>query len=177
MPILSLPNLLTLSRILAIPAVVGTFYVSGDYARWFACALFSAAGVTDWLDGHMARRQSVSRAVPGAARRCCTCRRTGCLVVVSTATCAALAGHGWYGAPSGPCRVSVQSRSRFASCARVVIRGTSPRQAPWSSSSISFLVVNRRSPASPRDPPRQQQARRPKGTRLRDGHETRSFAP
>jgi cardiolipin synthase len=41
---------------LAIPAVVATFYVSGDYARWFACALFSAAAVTDWLDGHMARR-------------------------------------------------------------------------------------------------------------------------
>src|SRR5438045_4680424 len=36
--------------------VVATFYVPGDYARWFACALFSAAGVTDWLDGHMARR-------------------------------------------------------------------------------------------------------------------------
>jgi cardiolipin synthase len=52
----SLPNLLTLSRILAIPIVVATFYVSGDYARWFACALFSAAGVTDWLDGHVARR-------------------------------------------------------------------------------------------------------------------------
>ena len=56
MPITSLPNLLTLSRILAIPAVIATFYVPGDYARWFACALFSAAGVTDWLDGHMARR-------------------------------------------------------------------------------------------------------------------------
>ena len=53
---LNLPNLLTLSRILVIPAVIGTFYVSGDYARWFACALFSAAGVTDWLDGHVARR-------------------------------------------------------------------------------------------------------------------------
>jgi cardiolipin synthase len=52
----SLPNLLTLSRILAIPLVVATFYVSGDYVRWFACMLFSAAGVTDWLDGHMARR-------------------------------------------------------------------------------------------------------------------------
>ncbi len=52
----SLPNLLTLSRILAIPVVIATFYVPGDYARWFACALFSAAGVTDWLDGHMARR-------------------------------------------------------------------------------------------------------------------------
>jgi cardiolipin synthase len=52
----SLPNLLTLSRILAIPIVVATFYVQGDYARWFACAVFSAAGITDWLDGHMARR-------------------------------------------------------------------------------------------------------------------------
>jgi cardiolipin synthase len=55
-PLTSLPNLLTLSRILAIPIVIATFYVSGDYARWFACALFSAAGVTDWLDGHVARR-------------------------------------------------------------------------------------------------------------------------
>jgi cardiolipin synthase len=55
-PLTSLPNLLTLSRILVIPIVVGTFYVDGNYARWFACALFSAAGITDWLDGHMARR-------------------------------------------------------------------------------------------------------------------------
>ncbi|MGA8398457.1 MAG: CDP-diacylglycerol--glycerol-3-phosphate 3-phosphatidyltransferase [Stellaceae bacterium] len=52
----SLPNLLTLSRILAIPVVVATFYLDGDSARWFCCALFSAAGITDWLDGHMARR-------------------------------------------------------------------------------------------------------------------------
>ena len=56
MPLTSLPNLLTLSRILVIPVVVATFYVSGDYARWFGCALFAAAGLTDWLDGHMARR-------------------------------------------------------------------------------------------------------------------------
>jgi CDP-diacylglycerol---glycerol-3-phosphate 3-phosphatidyltransferase len=52
----SVPNLLTLSRILAIPIVIATFYIGGDYVRWFACVLFSAAGVTDWLDGHMARR-------------------------------------------------------------------------------------------------------------------------
>ena len=44
MPLTSLPNLLTLSRILAVPLVVASFYVPGDYARWFACALFSAAG-------------------------------------------------------------------------------------------------------------------------------------
>jgi cardiolipin synthase len=54
----SLPNLLTLSRILAVPVVVATFYVEGDYARWFGCALFTAAALTDWLDGHMARRWS-----------------------------------------------------------------------------------------------------------------------
>ena len=56
MPLTSLPNLLALSRILVIPVVIASFYVHGDYPRWFACALFSAAGVTDWLDGHMARR-------------------------------------------------------------------------------------------------------------------------
>ena len=56
MPITSLPNLLTLSRILVIPVVIATFYIPGDPARWFACALFSAAGLTDWLDGHVARR-------------------------------------------------------------------------------------------------------------------------
>jgi cardiolipin synthase len=55
-PLTSLPNLLTLSRILAIPVVVATFYLEGDFARWLGCALFSAAGFTDWLDGHFARR-------------------------------------------------------------------------------------------------------------------------
>lgn len=56
MPLRSVPNLLTLSRILVIPAVVGTFYVSGDPARWVGCALFATAGLTDWLDGRLARR-------------------------------------------------------------------------------------------------------------------------
>ena len=58
MALTSLPNLLTLSRILAIPVVIATFYVEGDFARWFGCALFTAAALTDWLDGHVARRWS-----------------------------------------------------------------------------------------------------------------------
>jgi cardiolipin synthase len=53
---MSLPNLLTVSRIVATPVVVASFYVPGAFARWVACALFTAAAVTDWLDGHMARR-------------------------------------------------------------------------------------------------------------------------
>ncbi|HKX08301.1 MAG TPA: CDP-diacylglycerol--glycerol-3-phosphate 3-phosphatidyltransferase [Stellaceae bacterium] len=52
----TLPNLLTLSRILAVPILVGTFYLPGPWAPWVACVLFSAAGITDWLDGHFARR-------------------------------------------------------------------------------------------------------------------------
>ena len=38
------------------PLLVGTFYLPGRWAPWVACILFSAAGVTDWLDGHFARR-------------------------------------------------------------------------------------------------------------------------
>jgi cardiolipin synthase (CMP-forming) len=55
-PLMSVPNLLTLSRIVAVPIVVALFYVPGNEARWLACVVFSAAGVTDWLDGHVARR-------------------------------------------------------------------------------------------------------------------------
>jgi cardiolipin synthase (CMP-forming) len=57
-PLTSVPNLLTLSRILAIPVVIATFYVEGDWARWIGCVLFTAAALTDWLDGHVARRWS-----------------------------------------------------------------------------------------------------------------------
>ncbi|GAA0584546.1 CDP-diacylglycerol--glycerol-3-phosphate 3-phosphatidyltransferase [Caenispirillum bisanense] len=52
----TLPNILTLSRILAIPAVVALFYIPGPVSQWIACALFVAAAVTDWFDGWLARR-------------------------------------------------------------------------------------------------------------------------
>jgi CDP-diacylglycerol---glycerol-3-phosphate 3-phosphatidyltransferase len=51
----SLPNLLTLSRILAMPLVVATFYLPTPLGPWIGCALFSIAGFTDWLDGKLAR--------------------------------------------------------------------------------------------------------------------------
>ncbi|MCR6629027.1 MAG: CDP-diacylglycerol--glycerol-3-phosphate 3-phosphatidyltransferase [Magnetospirillum sp.] len=54
----SLPNLLTLSRIVVIPLVVATFYVDGALARWIACGLFVAAAVTDWFDGYLARSRN-----------------------------------------------------------------------------------------------------------------------
>lgn len=51
----SLPNLLTLSRIVVIPLVVATFFMDGGVARWVACGLFVLAAVTDWFDGYLAR--------------------------------------------------------------------------------------------------------------------------
>jgi len=54
MPI-NLPNILTLSRIVAIPLVILTFYLPVPYGPWIGCALFTIAGVTDWLDGRLAR--------------------------------------------------------------------------------------------------------------------------
>jgi cardiolipin synthase len=57
---LALPNLLTYARIAAVPIVVGCMYASnildaGQSLRWLALAVFIAAGVTDILDGYLAR--------------------------------------------------------------------------------------------------------------------------
>jgi cardiolipin synthase (CMP-forming) len=54
----SLPNLLTLSRIVAIPLVVATFFFDDAGPRWAACGLFVAAAVTDYFDGHLARSRN-----------------------------------------------------------------------------------------------------------------------
>lgn len=51
----TLPNLLTLSRIAAIPLVIATFYLPAPYGPWIGCGLFALAGFTDWLDGRLAR--------------------------------------------------------------------------------------------------------------------------
>lgn len=53
--IATLPNILTLSRIVAIPAIIVTFYIEGPQAQWAALAIFVAAGITDFLDGYFAR--------------------------------------------------------------------------------------------------------------------------
>lgn len=51
----SLPNLLSLSRIAAVPLIVPLFYWPHPIADWLALALFAAAAFTDFLDGRIAR--------------------------------------------------------------------------------------------------------------------------
>jgi CDP-diacylglycerol--glycerol-3-phosphate 3-phosphatidyltransferase/cardiolipin synthase len=58
---LTLPNLLTWLRIVAIPLLVVLFYLPDAWVgahdkNLLACVLFSAAAITDWLDGYLARR-------------------------------------------------------------------------------------------------------------------------
>src|SRR5438876_3687961 len=50
-----LANLLTLSRIAAIPAVLGALYLPTGWGNWVAVVLFTLAGLTDLLDGYVAR--------------------------------------------------------------------------------------------------------------------------
>ncbi len=53
---LNFANILTMSRIAAIPAIVGLLLVQGLVWHWIALALFILACVTDWFDGYVARR-------------------------------------------------------------------------------------------------------------------------
>jgi cardiolipin synthase (CMP-forming) len=52
--ILNLPNLITLGRILLVPVVV--WAISSPGAMWIAFVLFVAAGISDAVDGFLAKR-------------------------------------------------------------------------------------------------------------------------
>jgi len=53
---LSLPNLLTYTRLAAVPALAAVmFFVEGEFGRWLAFGIFVAAAITDFLDGYIAR--------------------------------------------------------------------------------------------------------------------------
>ena len=53
---LNTANILTLSRIAAIPLVVACFWLDRGWSQWLSMALFVAAGITDYFDGYFARR-------------------------------------------------------------------------------------------------------------------------
>lgn len=58
---LNIPMLLTWLRIILIPLLVAVYYIPEGWIGWIgrdtaAMIIFVSAGVTDWLDGYLARR-------------------------------------------------------------------------------------------------------------------------
>lgn len=53
---LALPNILTYGRLVAVPVVAGLLqWPDEHWMRWTALGVFTAAGITDFLDGYLAR--------------------------------------------------------------------------------------------------------------------------
>jgi cardiolipin synthase len=58
---INVPNLITMSRIILIPLIIGLYYMPDEwlaleYRNFAATAVFVLAALTDWLDGYLARR-------------------------------------------------------------------------------------------------------------------------
>ena len=53
---MTIPNLLTIGRVIAVPLLVAAlFFLEGNEARWISVALFTLAAISDFLDGYLAR--------------------------------------------------------------------------------------------------------------------------
>ena len=53
---MNIPNQLTLLRIILIPVFVLVYYLPYSWSNLVACIIFSLAGITDVLDGYLARK-------------------------------------------------------------------------------------------------------------------------
>ena len=61
MTFFNVPNLVTMSRIILIPLIIGLYYLPDDWIaldnrNLVATMIFILAAATDWLDGYLARR-------------------------------------------------------------------------------------------------------------------------
>jgi cardiolipin synthase len=57
--IFNLPNNLTLFRIAIIPVIAALMFIPNAWAAWAALFFYTAACVTDWLDGYLARKMKI----------------------------------------------------------------------------------------------------------------------
>ena len=60
----TIPTLMTLTRIVAIPLIIGLYYLPMDMAQrnLWATVMFVVFALTDWLDGYLARKLNQSSA-------------------------------------------------------------------------------------------------------------------
>ncbi|KAL2549461.1 CDP-diacylglycerol--glycerol-3-phosphate 3-phosphatidyltransferase 1 [Forsythia ovata] len=57
--LLTLPTILTICRVAAVPLLVSTFYVDSWWGPTATTAIFVSAAITDWLDGYLARKMKL----------------------------------------------------------------------------------------------------------------------
>lgn len=60
MAIINIPNTITLVRMVLIPVFVLLFYLPFEWCYAASAVVFAVAGLTDWLDGYLARRLNQS---------------------------------------------------------------------------------------------------------------------
>lgn len=60
---ISIPNVLTLLRIVLVPVLVAVFYLPFENHLLVAAMVFGFAAITDWFDGYLARRLDQMTAV------------------------------------------------------------------------------------------------------------------
>ncbi|KAL9268862.1 CDP-diacylglycerol--glycerol-3-phosphate 3-phosphatidyltransferase 1, chloroplastic-like protein [Drosera capensis] len=60
--LLTLPTILTLGRVAAIPIFISTYYVNSWWGTAATTSIFIAAAITDWLDGYIARKMRLGTA-------------------------------------------------------------------------------------------------------------------
>lgn len=53
-----IPNILTVIRIFLIPIILYLIYVDTNYSRWLAFWVYFVSGITDFLDGYIARKNN-----------------------------------------------------------------------------------------------------------------------
>ena len=58
--LLTIPNILTLLRIALIPVFVVVYYLPYHWSALAGAVIFSLAGITDWVDGYLARKMGQS---------------------------------------------------------------------------------------------------------------------
>ncbi|XP_057480504.1 CDP-diacylglycerol--glycerol-3-phosphate 3-phosphatidyltransferase 2-like [Actinidia eriantha] len=60
--LLTLPTILTIGRVAAVPLLVGTFFMDSRWGTTATTSIFIAAAITDWLDGYIARKMRLGSA-------------------------------------------------------------------------------------------------------------------
>lgn len=56
---MNVPNMLSIFRLCLVPVFVVAYFSGAEHAQWYAVGIYAVATLTDYLDGHIARRYNL----------------------------------------------------------------------------------------------------------------------